>query len=326
MNGILFIHQSKDIPGLAKFLTTFDTPHSVDLDSAKVREKIEFKPNIRSMCKNLTQIIHHCYMVYTNDDFVIANKDYVMFGFNGFVVFYAANHQITPPSIYKDIFANAVASFKDSDRYIEFTVYGDGVDYPERKYTLKHTNKLHANLVCSTLDDLGYFTCDKPNLFVRSGNLYEMLAIIEPLREEVTFNNKYTYFSDLKEMKGARIKDIRGLEKESPEVVIELLHPTVKEIVFHHEQDCCESVFLEDFEISSKSIIGGIIIDAREESSSIVEPGSSDITWTFYHIDTDKGSLFLRWCGESNTFYSTAVDVKLINHEVNDVNRDINCY
>lgn len=80
-----------------------------------------------------------------------------------------------------------------------------------------------------------------------------------------------------------------------------------------HVQDCCESVSLEDVIGDLQDLIGSPIVDAREEYSG-EHPAGFDaryvesFTWTFYHLGTAKGSVVLRWLGESNGYYSETVD------------------
>ena len=57
------------------------------------------------------------------------------------------------------------------------------------------------------------------------------------------------------------------------------------------------------------------------EKQDVTEWGT--MTWTFYKIQTDKGELFMRWCGESNGYYSEDVDIKFTSTdgEVSRLNR-----
>jgi len=74
----------------------------------------------------------------------------------------------------------------------------------------------------------------------------------------------------------------------------------------YHEQDCCEYVRLEDFELTQESIEGGLVLDFREEVKHGGGEHDSE-TWTFYHLDTTAGSLWMRWLGEFNGYYSEEV-------------------
>ncbi len=82
-------------------------------------------------------------------------------------------------------------------------------------------------------------------------------------------------------------------------------------LTLYHEQDCCESVWLEDGLAELKALQGQVIQHFREEVH--VDPYSNNAsgTWTFYLIRTHAGEATLRWIGESNGNYSESVDVEL---------------
>ena len=79
----------------------------------------------------------------------------------------------------------------------------------------------------------------------------------------------------------------------------------------HHWQDCCESVTIEDIDGDVDSIVDAFVIDAYESSASGEERDWCSSTWTFYRLVTDKGTLVIRWYGESNGYYSEAVSFDL---------------
>jgi hypothetical protein len=80
---------------------------------------------------------------------------------------------------------------------------------------------------------------------------------------------------------------------------------------FHHWQDCCEDVSINDVTGDINDLIGSPIMQAEEVSSEDVpeedEPYES-YTWTFYKFATAKGSVTVRWLGESNGYYSESVN------------------
>lgn len=107
---------------------------------------------------------------------------------------------------------------------------------------------------------------------------------------------------------GKIIVAVVGLKKQEEFVTLKL--DDKSELEFYHEQSCCENVWLEDFEFSGKSIVGSKILDVVLVSENQDDTEWGTMTWTFYKIQTDKGELFMRWCGESNGYYSEDVDIK----------------
>ena len=80
----------------------------------------------------------------------------------------------------------------------------------------------------------------------------------------------------------------------------------------YHEQDCCESVTLEDVVGDLEDLVGSEILIAEEVDGETpvdhkfdYEPDS--YTWTFYKFATRKGYVDLRWFGQSNGYYSESV-------------------
>lgn len=114
-------------------------------------------------------------------------------------------------------------------------------------------------------------------------------------------------------VKGKTIVEVVGLKKQEESVVLKLEDNS--ELEFYHDYSCCESVWLEDFEFSGKSIIGAKILDVILVSESQEDTDWGTMTWTFYKVQTDKGELFMRWCGESNGYYSEDVDIQYTSPE-----------
>jgi hypothetical protein len=114
---------------------------------------------------------------------------------------------------------------------------------------------------------------------------------------------------------GKTIKEITGLEKGSVEVRI--FTECGQEYLFHHDQDCCESVDLNDFDGDAGDLKGALIVSAEEVSNSDEgekpDEYAESWTWTFYKIETSKGGIWMRWLGESNGYYSESVDFVWVN-------------
>lgn len=83
----------------------------------------------------------------------------------------------------------------------------------------------------------------------------------------------------------------------------------------HHEQNCCESVYLEDICGDLADLMDSPVVNAEESISDENPPDykpeyqeyQESFTWTFYRISTIHGTVTLRWYGESNGYYSESV-------------------
>ena len=119
----------------------------------------------------------------------------------------------------------------------------------------------------------------------------------------------------IKHLLGKTIRKITGMEEESSEIIFTL--DTGEKVVMYHEQDCCETVYVESVVGDITDLIGSPILRADEETNTDLPLISYDwiedsCTWTFYKLATIKGYVDLRWYGESNGYYSESVDFKII--------------
>lgn len=82
--------------------------------------------------------------------------------------------------------------------------------------------------------------------------------------------------------------------------------------LFYHCQDCCETVSIEDICGDVDDLVGSPLLTAEEVSSDEFAADAPEhyesYTWTFYRFATAKGSVTVRWLGESNGYYSEGVD------------------
>lgn len=121
---------------------------------------------------------------------------------------------------------------------------------------------------------------------------------------------KWPKFSDLL---GKTLREVRVAEdKERVTFVTE----DGESFSLYHNQDCCESVSVEDVTGNLADLIGSPLTMA-DESSSTDRPADRPIgpneyvdseTWTFYKLATVKGYVDIRWLGSSNGYYSESVD------------------
>ena len=117
------------------------------------------------------------------------------------------------------------------------------------------------------------------------------------------------------ELKGKTLKDIRGLEAGNDNVRFITEDGDVYRMF--HDQECCESVYIEDVCGDVDDLIGSEILMAEEASNYCGEEGKlseydDSYTWTFYKLATIKGYVTIRWYGTSNGYYSEDVDFEKV--------------
>lgn len=116
-----------------------------------------------------------------------------------------------------------------------------------------------------------------------------------------------------KELLGKTIVEIDGANEDSD--VIVFLCGDGSKYMMHHEQDCCESVRVNDICGDINCLLNRPLTKAECVTNSddpATDEWDDSWTWTFYHLATLKGYVTIRWYGTSNGYYSESVDfVKL---------------
>ena len=80
---------------------------------------------------------------------------------------------------------------------------------------------------------------------------------------------------------------------------------------FYHDQACCEQVRIEDINGYWSDLIGEVCTLAEESSKNNYDNMNDSQTWTFYKFGSVKGTVVVRWLGESNGCYSESVYLKV---------------
>ena len=114
-------------------------------------------------------------------------------------------------------------------------------------------------------------------------------------------------FEDLKGRVLSKVVNLDGYELH--------FHLTEDHYVrMYHMQDCCESVYIEDIVGDLDDLVGTPLLLVEEVSNYDGESKeySESETWTYYRFRTIKGSVDIRWYGESNGYYSESVDIEIV--------------
>jgi hypothetical protein len=122
----------------------------------------------------------------------------------------------------------------------------------------------------------------------------------------------YDHRADLSALLGLTLTSVT-LNADAGE--IDFIAASGEHFRMYHEQDCCESVVINDVNGDIADLIDSPITTAEESTSGarpedVPKPDYEDYsqTWTFYRIGTARGMVVIRWWGSSNGYYSEAVD------------------
>lgn len=112
---------------------------------------------------------------------------------------------------------------------------------------------------------------------------------------------------------GKTIISVEGLEEGSEEIIFKTSDGKIYKM--YHEQECCESVYIEDVWGDIENVINSPVLLAKESSCGGENNLDESFTWTFYKMGTVKGWVDIRWYGTSNGYYSESVDFVEISEE-----------
>lgn len=112
-------------------------------------------------------------------------------------------------------------------------------------------------------------------------------------------------YLEIAELKGKTLTGVVNLGNEE----IRFTTDTGEQYKLYHDQDCCESVQVEEIVGNLDDLVGAPLLMAEEVSNADapVLENEDSYTWTFYKFATVKGYVTIRWLGTSNGYYSESV-------------------
>ncbi len=119
----------------------------------------------------------------------------------------------------------------------------------------------------------------------------------------------YDQIGKIEDMVG---KTFTSIENKGDELLFHCEEGTFR---FFHDQDCCESVCIDDIVGDLDDLVGTPLLSAEEVSNSGLSAKSQyedSFTWTFYKFATVKGYVDVKWYGSSNGYYSESVNLEFI--------------
>ena len=117
----------------------------------------------------------------------------------------------------------------------------------------------------------------------------------------------------LEQFIGKTFREVVNMDDEELHFILE----DGTKYIFYHEQDCCETVMIEDICGDLSCLYNSPITMAEECIHENLEDGWDSKTYTFYKFATAKGYVTIRWCGESNGYYSESVYFKIVDIDGN---------
>ena len=122
---------------------------------------------------------------------------------------------------------------------------------------------------------------------------------------------------DIKQLLGKTITSIdKVYEDEEKPTKLKITLDNGEKYLMFHEQDCCESVWLEDIVGNLEDLLGNPLVMAEKETcencGGSLDRWDESYTWTYYKFATIKGYVTLRWYGTSNGYYCEEVEIRKI--------------
>lgn len=122
----------------------------------------------------------------------------------------------------------------------------------------------------------------------------------------------YDRYCSIESLKGKVLEEIVSTDREITFRTVD--GETYK---MYHEQDCCESVYIESIVGDLEDLLFEPILRAEKtdnlfdmiKNADKEEDGDESHTWTFYKLATRKGYVDIRWYGSSNGYYSEGVSI-----------------
>lgn len=129
-----------------------------------------------------------------------------------------------------------------------------------------------------------------------------------------TYNQLQEPVQSLEDLKGRVLTRVEKIDSDELRFYLTDSHY----VRMHHNQDCCESVTIEDIVGDLDDLVGTPLLLAEEVDNYDAEPEEEyyeSYTWTYYRFRTIKGSVDIRWYGSSNGYYSESVDIEIVGGE-----------
>lgn len=124
---------------------------------------------------------------------------------------------------------------------------------------------------------------------------------------KMSYLDRYCDISVLKD------KVLESVEQIDEQIIFRTVDGEVYKM--YHEQDCCESVYIESIVGDLEDLLLEPIVRAEtaENLFDLIKQADAEVnedeshTWTFYKLATRKGYVDIRWYGSSNGYYSEGV-------------------